>query len=301
MPQSYGEALSAVRERALPSVVQLYRRAPDRVFLSAEPVARGAVLTSDGWMVVFGVSVQDVKGLIPVIGQQTSAIEQSVVDPTTGAIFIRVKENGLSVMSFGSGWDTTIGQQVFVLSGREEIRFTEVSAISHGDNGALSSDIPSRRFSLADSVDRQFIGSPVVDTAGELVGFVEANGYSVIPLQALLGAFDGFLKDGKVSRPSLGLNVVSLSDHVGLTEELTRGFSSGALVYGKRGVTAGSAAAKAGLKNSDIILSVDGQSVNATRSLYEYISRKRPEEEVTLSIDRAGERLEVKVILGILL
>jgi serine protease Do len=62
-------------------------------------------------------------------------------------------------------------------------------------------------------------------------------------------------------------------------------------------VTSGSAGEAAGIKEEDIILSVDGKEVNTNNQLQTIIASKYPGDEVTLKIYRGGKTLEKKVIL----
>jgi len=59
----------------------------------------------------------------------------------------------------------------------------------------------------------------------------------------------------------------------------------------------GGAAEASGIKESDVILSVDGKEVNAASELQSYIARKHPGDEVTLKIFRNGSITEKKVTL----
>jgi serine protease Do len=62
-------------------------------------------------------------------------------------------------------------------------------------------------------------------------------------------------------------------------------------------VTAGSAGEAAGVKEEDIIMSVDGKDVNTNNQLQTIIASKYPGETVTLKIHRDGKTIEKKVVL----
>jgi serine protease Do len=57
-------------------------------------------------------------------------------------------------------------------------------------------------------------------------------------------------------------------------------------------------AEKAGLQNSDIILSVDGKEVNRPNQLQSIIGRKRPDDTVTLGIFRKGKSRTITATLS---
>jgi serine protease Do len=63
------------------------------------------------------------------------------------------------------------------------------------------------------------------------------------------------------------------------------------------GVNPGSAGEAAGVKERDVILSVDGKDVNTSNQLQTIIASKNPGESVTLKIFRGGKTIEKRVIL----
>ncbi len=59
-----------------------------------------------------------------------------------------------------------------------------------------------------------------------------------------------------------------------------------------------SPAEEAGLQVGDLIREVDGQRVSTVRPLAELLSRYRPGDQVTLTVERDGDELEIEVTLG---
>jgi len=104
---------------------------------------------------------------------------------------------------------------------------------------------------------------------------------------------DQIMKNGKVTRARLGI----LPQDV--TPTIARQFgvkdSQGALV-GE--VEANSPAQKAGLKNGDIILEVNGNSVYDANQLRNMISSMQPDSNVNLKIWRDGAQRALPVTLG---
>ncbi len=63
-------------------------------------------------------------------------------------------------------------------------------------------------------------------------------------------------------------------------------------------VMPGSPAEEAGLKVGDLIREVDGRPVSTARPLAELLSAYRPGDRVTLTVEREGRELEIRVTLG---
>jgi serine protease Do len=67
---------------------------------------------------------------------------------------------------------------------------------------------------------------------------------------------------------------------------------------GLPGVTKGSAADKAGLREGDLIIAVDGTPIRAPRDLQSYISGKKPEDSVRITYKRDGKEYTTLATLG---
>jgi putative serine protease PepD len=87
---------------------------------------------------------------------------------------------------------------------------------------------------------------------------------------------------------------------VGMSEELTQGSQVGALLHGDVAVETGSSAQEAGLQEGDIILSIDGVSVNSENALADLVLLYQEGDTVSIELQRNGERADVQVTLGAL-
>jgi S1-C subfamily serine protease len=59
-----------------------------------------------------------------------------------------------------------------------------------------------------------------------------------------------------------------------------------------------SPAAKAGLLKGDVITAFDGKPVESLKDYSNYLKEHQPGDEVTLTIDRDGEKSEMKLVLA---
>jgi serine protease Do len=104
---------------------------------------------------------------------------------------------------------------------------------------------------------------------------------------------DQLIAKGKVTRGNLGVVISELS------EELAKTFNyegeAGLLV---QDVVPDSAAAKAGIRDGDIIVSFDGEQVDSVSAFRNAIADKPPDTTVTLGISRDGKSQTIEVSLG---
>jgi S1-C subfamily serine protease len=132
-------------------------------------------------------------------------------------------------------------------------------------------------------------GGPVLDTRGRVVGVAaqirsesggsDGVGYA-IPGDTAKRVADELIQDGKVEHAYMG---VSLQDDGAARLE---------------SVVAGSPAAGAGLRQGDVVIEVDGESISSGDELREAIDAKKPGDELELKIRRGSDEREVTVELG---
>lgn len=301
-PETLEEALEEVELSVLPGVATFYPLSTQNAvhYFPEQAVLSGVVMTSDGWILTQSHS-QLVSGGLAVVVQGTSyVIDEIVEDTVTNSVFVKVDADHLPVLAFGPGFDVQLGDQVFLTPDSGRIYTTVVNQFDWGSALLRSSDEPSRRLLVSESVTEEVIGAPVSNLAGELVGVVDDVDevtVSVLPIDALLPAFNQLLSTDVIDRSALGVSVVDITHTIGLSDELTRGYAYGALLYGTASLPYGSAGSEAGLLSGDIILSVDGQVVNGARSLDEYLLEYQSGDEVQLSLDRGGEVMSLTALL----
>ncbi|GAF58963.1 outer membrane stress sensor protease DegS [Psychrobacter sp. JCM 18902] len=141
-------------------------------------------------------------------------------------------------------------------------------------------------------------GGALVDAYGELIGINTAiysrSGGSMgigfaIPTAIVEQVMNAIIKDGKVSRGWLGIEIQSqLRDPTQLET------STGVEVLN---VVPKSPAAKSGLRIGDIILTIDGVEMTDANTLIQYVARKAPNTTLNAQILRRGKNAQVKILL----
>lgn len=146
-------------------------------------------------------------------------------------------------------------------------------------------------------------GGALINDRGELIGIntaILANGSEgnqgigfAVPANLARTVMDEILKHGKVTRAYLGIVPQDV------TPAIAKAFGvkefTGALIGD---VTADSPAQKAGLKNGDIILELNGKPVNDANELRMNISMMAPGTAVNLKVLREGADRSVTATLG---
>jgi S1-C subfamily serine protease len=145
-------------------------------------------------------------------------------------------------------------------------------------------------------------GGALVNTRGELIGInsqiLSPTGVNIgigfaIPSNMAKTVMNQLIGKGKVQRGMIGVTVQRV------TSDLASGFglkeARGIVISS---VTAGGAADKAGLKQGDVVLQLNGKDVSDTNVFRNEIAAMTPGTEVTLTIWRDAAQQQVRVRLG---
>ncbi len=106
----------------------------------------------------------------------------------------------------------------------------------------------------------------------------------------------------QLARPWIGVYYTPIDQQLAKDQGLAvdHGVLIGAAANGAPGVFPGSPAEKAGLKDGDIVVAVDGNTIDAEHDLSSRVLPHVPGDTITLSVVRAGGTVEIKVTLGTL-
>lgn len=221
----------------------------------------------------------------------------------------------LPVVEFGDSDDLKIGQRVIAIGnalavygntvtsgiisakGRDVLAYNDFGDAVQNMSGLIQTDAA---INLGNS------GGPLINLDGQVIGMNAALAESAnnigfaIPINDIKPVLESIKKNGKIIRPVLGVNFLML-DKV-QAGQFDASLGSGALLIDGEGskryaVAPNSAAMKAGLREMDIILSVDDVEVNMDKPLHKIIRTYNPGDTITLNVWRDGKVIEIEVVL----
>ena len=149
-------------------------------------------------------------------------------------------------------------------------------------------------------------GGPLLNLKGEVIGIdtaVAQGSQSIgfaLPINLAKRDIGQVASTNKIVYPFLGVRYVSVDDAVKKKYKLSVDYGAIVLkgVKGEPAVTAGSAADKAGIKENDVILEINGEKITSTNSMATIVQKYNPGDVITLHILRVGKEQDVKVTLG---
>jgi S1-C subfamily serine protease len=278
----------------LSSVVNIHvtvpRQHPSTRILGDERMGSGVVVDTSGLVltvnyVVMGASVVEVA---PLKGRRMRA-ELIAQDFEVGLALLRVKRQGLPPAPLGAGPGPQRGEPVVAVasSGEREVRVSGGLLTYLGEFEEYWEYLLDRGL-VASAANPGFGGGGLFSMSGCVLGIVYLNLNAVarnslsIPIDCYQEHADELLRYGRVvSRPRrawLGVYAHALEEGVIIA-----------------GIISGGPGDKAGLREGDIIVSLNAQEVSTRRELYVNLWRHEPGERLTLEVmrDNAMRRFEV--------
>lgn len=141
-------------------------------------------------------------------------------------------------------------------------------------------------------------GGPLLNTKGEVIGIntavnAQAQGIGfAIPINTAKGVLDELIKKGKVIRPYMGVYLQTVDKEIASYLNIE---PTGAIIAG---VVSNSPAEKAGLRQYDVIISIDKEKVKTSEDVQSILSKKKVNDKVMLEIIRDGKTMLVPVTLA---
>ena len=281
----------------------------------------GFLVTADGYIVTNNHIVEESRE-IRVWLSDGRAYEAHLVgtDPTTDVAVIKIDAQRLRFLEWGSSKDLRVGEWVMAVGnpgveGSAPLDYTVTSGIVSAKGRPLG--IIRRSLAEANSGDElagyaveNFIqtdavinpgnsGGPLVDARGHVVGINTAilstsgyfQGYGfAVPSDLAKHVVQDLIDDGTVRRAWLGLSMTAVAPED--AEVFGLPSITGAVV---QSVTDNGPAAKAGLREADVIVTLDGVPVRRTSLLQQLVAEHDPGDRISLGVyrDRAERTLHV--------
>lgn len=270
----------------------------------------GVIITSDGYILTNNHVVQDAESIMVTLNDRRELPARLVGnDPATDLAVIKIETDGLTYLPFGNSDLVRVGEPVLAIGNPFNLTSTVTSGIisakarnMHIIDNPRSNETPLESFLQTDAaVNSGNSGGALVNSRAELVGIVTAIasgngnyiGYSfAIPSNIAVKVAADLQRYGYVQRGYLGLQVAEVD------ATLARKAGARAIkgLYVAK-VTEDCAAARAGIRQGDIILRVAGKEVNTFAEMMEELGLFTPGDEVEVDYERDGHGYTVKVIL----
>jgi serine protease Do len=271
-----------------------------------EGAGSGVIISDDGYIVTNNHVIDKSKEIEVVLNDKRSYSAKVVgADPNTDIALLKIEEKNLPYIIFGNSDSLKVGEWVLAVGNPFNLTSTVtagiVSAKARNIN-ILNAAMPIESFIQTDAaVNPGNSGGALVNTRGELIGINTAiasstgayAGYSfAVPSSIVQKVVSDFRRFGVVQRAVLGVSLDELTADLATKKNIK--LVAGAYVAG---VSQGSAAEKAGIKEGDVITAINGVAVRKVAELQEQVGRYSPGDKVTVDVVRDNKTLKLKAEL----
>ena len=310
---AYSTAVTGAVDRVSPSVVNIEVHQTTARTRSGEPEERrgggsGFIFTPDGLILTNSHVVHDaVRIAVTMADGRRMPATRIGDDPASDLAVIRLErphfdEPGLSVAALGDSQRLRVGQIVIAIGAPYGFQ----STVTAGVVSALGRSLRSYSGRLIDDVIQTDAalnpgnsGGPLVDSAGRVVG---VNTATILPAQGICFAIgintakfvaSRLLRDGRLRRSYIGVSAQTVPVHRRVVRFYDLPKEMGAMV---QSVEDASPAKRAGLREGDVIVALEGQPVAGVDDLHRLLTDLRVGVSCSLTVIRWTEKLEVKVV-----
>ena len=268
----------------------------------------GVIITPDGYIVTNNHVVDGAeKGGIEVMMQEKVRYKAKLIgtDPTTDIAIIKIEAKDLPVAALGNSENAQVGEWVLAIGNPLGLTSTVTAGIisAIGRNIRIINDSYGiENFIQTDAaINPGNSGGALVNMNGEVIGINTAiattnaryQGYGfAVPISLVKTVAADLIRDGKVNRGYIGVQIGAVDQTMANALGLDK--VQGVLV---QGLVKGGSGESAGLKESDVILSIDGKETNAPNELQSYVATRHPGDVVVLKVFRDGKTIEKRVTL----
>lgn len=313
-------SIADVAEKVSKSVVSIVTSTKTTDFFgksySSAAAGTGIIVSSDGYILTNKHVISGASTVTVVLDDGTTYENVNIVatDPLNDVAFLKIENvSDLTAATLGDSKTIAVGQQVIAIGNAlGEYQNTVTSGIVSGtgrsvvasDGSGTTTETLSDMIQTDAAINSGNSGGPLVNAAGEVIGINTATSTSAenmgfaIPISSVKGMLAQLTETGSAKRTYLGVYVTEITAEIAKNYNLP--VSEGAYIYSSSNysaVVSGSPAAKAGLRDKDIVTKVNGVSVGAAGSLTNLIGEYKPGDTVQLTVVRDGKEIAVNVTL----
>jgi len=276
----------------------------------------GFIVSSDGYIITCNHVVSDPEADYTVILDPKHKYPAKILakDPLIDIPILKIDGKNLPYLELGDSNQIELGETVVAIGNPlGEFEDTLSAGIISGLSRKITAygGLPLRATSLRGLIQTDAAinpgnsGGPLVNIEGKPIGINTAmvmgaqNIGFAIPINYARKILEEVMKYGKIQRPFLGIRYFVLNKEISQANKLPVDY--GALIVrenlGEKAIVKNSAADKAGLKEYDIILELNGEKINEENPLADTLQKYKIGEEISLKILREGKEMNAKLKL----
>jgi serine protease Do len=264
----------------------------------------GFIISKDGYILTNNHVVEDADKITVRLSDEREFKAKVIgTDPQSDVALIKIDGKNLPVLPLGDSDKIQVGEWVIAIGNPFELYQTvTVGVVSAKGRNRMGISEYENYIQTDAAINPGNSGGPLLNIHGQAIGinsaiFSRSGGYMgigfAIPINMVKKIEKQLLKSGKVTRGWLGVVIQDLNEDLAKSFDLKT--SKGVLISQ---VNPDSPAGKAGLKDGDVVVAIDGKPVEDTASLRNIIAMTAPGTELVLKVIREGKTYSIPVTIG---
>ena len=281
------------------------RRSPGPRGSDEEPQQRGVgsgfILSNDGFVMTNAHVVDGADELIVTLTDKREFKARVIgFDKRTDVAVVKIEATGLPAVRIGDVGKLKVGEWVMAIGSPFGLENTVTAGIVSAKQRDTGDYLPFIQTDVA--INPGNSGGPLLNMRGEVIGinsqiYSRSGGFMgisfSIPIDEAMRVADQLRTSGRVIRGRIGVTIAAVTKEV--AESIGLGKPMGALV---QGVESGGPAEKAGIEAGDIIVKVDGKTVDKSVDLPRIIGATKPGSRSSLQVFRRGATRDLQVTVA---
>jgi len=276
----------------------------------------GFVVSPEGLILTSNHVVSDLEADYTVISEPTKKYPAKILarDPINDIAILKIDEKNFPPLDLGDSDKIELGQQVVAVGNalgefHDTVSAGIISGLSRYITAFSGLDQQAARLRGLIQTDAAInpgnSGGPLVDLEGKVIGINTAmvmgaqNIGFAIPINYAKKDLEEVKKYGKIKVPFLGVRYIILNKEIAERNKLPVDY--GALILrealGESAVVPGSAAAKVGLKEYDIILEINNKKITMENPVSDILQKAKIDDDISLKVRREGKEIVLKTKL----
>jgi serine protease Do len=282
-------------------------RLPEMQTQPTSGLGSGVIISADGYIATNNHVVEGADTVTVALADGREFTAKVVGrDPQTDLAVVKIDAKDLPAITLADSAKSEVGDRVLAIGNPFGIGETVTSGIvsAKGRNIGLLAEVEGfEDFIQTDAaINPGNSGGALVDVNGRLLGINTAilsrsGGFQgvglAVPANLVSQVADSLVKSGKVTRGYLGVNIQTITP--ALAESFGLKSNRGALVSD---IVPNSPAAKAGLKEGDVVTALNGEPVTDANNLKNQVSSFAPGTTVNLEVLRDGKSQKIAATTG---
>lgn len=220
------------------------------------------------------------------------------IDELTDLAVLKIDKTGLTPAKFGNSDNIKVGQYVMALGNPLGLNGTVTTGIVSSKDREISLTDGSKVFAIQTdaSINQGNSGGALANSNAEVIGIntlkfagsgIEGIGFA-IPTNLAKNIAEKLIKDGKITRTSLGISGIPISEDTAQALNIKGGIIIRQLVEN-------GSAKNAGLHEKDIIVKFNNKEITDIADINSEKNNIQENQEVDVEIIRSGQRQTIKV------